>query len=165
MNKSIITIVVVAVFFGAGGFFGGMQYQKNQTQGGFAGFTAGNSNGQRLDSVTSGRRGQGSGGGMINGDIIAKDDKSITVKSRDGGSKIVFYSGSTQISQMAAATADALAVGQSIMVQGTINADGSAVAQSIQLRPAKTQQNSMEGQTPASEGEQTEPATGQTKTQ
>jgi hypothetical protein len=161
MDKIIPVTVAIAVVCVGAGFFGGTQYQKAQTQSGFAKFANGNygGSGSRPDDANQIRRGQGNSG-FVNGDIIAKDDKSVTVQLRDGGSKIIFYSGSTQISQMAATTADALAVGQSVMAQGTVNTDGSVVAQSIQLRPAQAPSKSSDGQVPASEGAQLPPNSG-----
>ena len=39
------------------------------------------------------------GNGMIAGEIISKDDKTITLKDRAGGSKIVFFSDKTAIAK------------------------------------------------------------------
>ncbi len=146
INK-LLPVVAVAVVCGAAGFFGGMQYQKTQTPAsGNKNFAYGNipggagqgANGTRL----AGQNGQG---GVTSGDIISKDSQSITVKLRDGSSKIVFYSGSTQIAKQTSGTADDLAVGSTVMVTGITNSDGSITAQSISLRPANYGANSNGG--------------------
>jgi hypothetical protein len=135
MSKNNIIVVVVAIVFAAGGFFGGMKYSQNKTAQMRQQRVAGAGIGGR------GARGGGAGGGFTGGQIIAKDDKSITIKTMDGGSKIVFLAASTQISKSASGTLTDLANGENVAVTGTANSDGSLTAQMIQIRPA--------GQTPA----------------
>ena len=144
MNNITIPILVIAAT--AVGFFGGVQYgqshatitaqrlqnlpaeqrqqlfQQIRSNGGFGGGVAG-----------AGRRGGQAGGGFMNGDILSKDDKSITVKMRDGGSKIVFFSPSTMISKTIIGGASDLEVGKQVMVSGSTNSDGSVTAQFIQV--------------------------------
>ncbi len=72
---------------------------------------------------------------MINGEIIKKDDKSITVKANDNSSKIIYFSASTTISKFAEGSKNDLQIGDNIMANGTSNSDGSVVAQMIQMRP------------------------------
>lgn len=78
--------------------------------------------------------GNGQGGSGINGEILAIDAQSITVKLNNGGSKIAFYSASTKISKTVDGTVDDLNVGENLMVTGQDNPDGSMTAQMIQLR-------------------------------
>ena len=125
----IIAIIVLGIVIG-GSFYCGMTYEKNQKNSA-RNFQQGIGNIQGLGS-----RQQGGAGSLITGDIISKDDKSITVKLRDGGSKIIFYSDATQISKMAIGAVSDFAIGASISVSGTTNSDGSVTAQSVQIRPA-----------------------------
>lgn len=140
MNKKInllIAIIAIAIV-GGGAFFGGMIYEKNLNSGGtrngnFANLTPEQRQArvQQLNGNSANTR----GGNFINGEIIGKDDKSITVKMTDGSSKIIFYSGSTQVMKNDVGTSDDLAIGKQVMANGTANNDGSISAQSIQLRP------------------------------
>ncbi len=143
MSKSTITTVVVAVVVGAAGFFGGMQYQKGK--GGLPNFQSMTQQ-QRQQfaqelrgsggGTFAGRRNGMGGAGFTAGQIISKDSGSVTIKMPDGSTKIVLLSGSTQVAKSDAGTANALAVGDNIVVSGGANSDGSVIAQTIQIRPA-----------------------------
>ena len=124
-------MLVVLVIIAAGSFYGGMKYGQ---QNGFASTTQGDFHGSVTGTGGGARRGGGMNGDAVNGEIISKDDKSITVKLRDGGSKIIFVSDSTQVMKSITSALSDLAVGDQIMSFGTGNADGSATAKSIQLR-------------------------------
>ena len=134
MNKQIVSIVVIVIVVSAGAFYGGMKYGQQRGGGAFAaqgGFRAGMGQGGQ-----GGRRGPGGmGGGAVSGEILSKDDKSITVKLRDGGSKIVFFGDSTQVMKSIAGSPSDLTVGAQVMTFGTTNSDGSVTAQSVQIRP------------------------------
>jgi hypothetical protein len=135
-NNLIIAIVVTFVIAGGGGFFGGMKYGQSlsparPTSGQFAAMR-GNSN---VPGGAAGARLRG-GSGFVNGDIISKDDKSVTVKNRAGGSQIIFFAPSTAIGMTTSGTAADLTVGENIMVNGTANSDGTVTATNIQIRPA-----------------------------
>jgi len=149
MNKLIAIVIATAVVVGGGAFYGGMKYaQSKAPQGRLSQADFQNLQNfspeerqQRLQELGAnaggfrgGQRG-GNAGGFTTGEIISKDDKSVTVKLRDGGSKIVFLSDSTEITKSAAGTLSDLEVGKNISVNGTTNSDGSITAQLIQLRP------------------------------
>lgn len=74
------------------------------------------------------------------GEITSKDDKSMTVKLPDGGSRIVFFSDSTAITKSADGTLADLIIGESILINGNQSSDGSIIAQLIQLRPTVPKQ-------------------------
>ena len=123
----IIALIVIIIII-AGSFYGGMLYSKNQNARSF-------NNGTFQTRIN--RAGGVNGSNFISGNIISKDSSSITLQiPNNGGSKIIFYSGTTQISKFAAGTADDLATGTTVSVTGTTNSDGSITAQSIQIRPA-----------------------------
>ncbi len=129
--KPVALPVIVALIVVAGvGFYGGMRYGSSQSGVGD----------NRSFGVGSGaRRGTGAGrtqGNFAAGDVIAKDDKSITVSMRSGGSKIIFFSDATQVMKSAPGALIDIMVGQQITAMGTQNSDGSMTAQSIQIRPA-----------------------------
>lgn len=128
MYKALAVALVLVI--GGGAFYGGLKYDQskvgNKTTaqqhqlGNGGGFRAG--------------RGRGNGGELTTGDIIAKDDKTLTIKMRDGGSKIIFYSESTAVAKTVEGTLSDLEAGKTVMVIGSTNSDGSVAAESIQLR-------------------------------
>lgn len=130
MNKTILTIITAALLAGAGAFYGGMKYAENKSPRGLA-----RGDFQNLRDRTSGQ-------GFVSGEILSKDDKSVTVKLQDarlpdgqGGSKIIFLSDSTKITKSTEGALSDLEVGKNISVNGAANSDGSITAQMIQLRP------------------------------
>lgn len=131
MKKILPLIIIVILVVGAGSFYGGMKYaqSKKSTNGGSSNFRTGLGGGFNR---TGNRQ---AGTGFATGEIIAKDDKSITIKLRDGGSKIIFYSDSTEIGKFVNGASNDLEVGKTVMVNGKTNQDGSITAQSLQIRP------------------------------
>ncbi len=84
MKKTIIIVIAVAIVVGAGAFWGGMKYGqgKSLTPQSFQNLTQ--QQRQQLFANAGGARTgsrNGTGGGFSGGQIIAKDDKSITVKA------------------------------------------------------------------------------------
>jgi len=133
MSKKIFAVVTVVVLLivAGGAFYGGTVYGKSHPvmrQGAIK-------NGEIRPNIRSGA-GMPNGANFISGDIISKDANSITLKMLSNeGSKIIFYSNTTQISKMASGTTNDLATGVSVSVTGTTNSDGSVTAKSIQIRP------------------------------
>ena len=137
--KKYAVIILVGVVMGAGGFFGGYKYAQSKAPrlGNFqnlsteqrAQFFGGNG--------TGGTRRTGQGGmGMVSGQVISMDGKSITVKMQNGSTKNVFYSGSTQVRKTADGAISDVSSGTEVTVMGAANSDGSITAQNIQIRPA-----------------------------
>lgn len=70
---------------------------------------------------------------MVRGEIIDKDETSITVKLPDGSSKILLISTNTSISKVSQGSRDDFKKGELVLALGSENSDGSVTAQEIQL--------------------------------
>lgn len=132
--KKLLPIIAAVVVVGGAGFYGGMAYGK-----GSAAPSAASVGAQAFGQGGNFSRRNGQAGGFVSGQIVGKDDKSITVGTADGGSKIVFVSGSTRVMKSSLGALTDLAIGESVTANGTANSDGSVTAQSVQLRPATVQ--------------------------
>jgi hypothetical protein len=128
MRNSLIVIVLLVVVAG-GGFFAGMKYQQSKTpsQGDFE-----TMRGQRGDQ-NSRMNPRLSGAQMVRGEIIDRDEESITVKLMDESSKIVLLTDNTQINKAVEGSKDDLEKGSQVMIFGQENSDGSVSASQIQL--------------------------------
>jgi hypothetical protein len=128
MSKKIVWgIVGIIVLVGV--FFGGVSYGKGQAASKVATTGAAAYAGART-------RGAGGFGGATIGQILSENAQSITIALPSGGSEIVLLDNTTPITKQASGTMSDLAVGTTVSVIGTANADGSVTAQSIQIRPA-----------------------------
>ena len=130
--KKHITCIVVVIVVAIAGFYGGMQYSSSGTNGAQVGGQQQSGNRQ----AGAGRGARGGAGGFINGDVLSKDATSVTLKMRDGSTKIVFYSAATTVQKTAAGAMSDIVVGSTVSAMGTPNSDGSVTAQTISLRPA-----------------------------
>jgi hypothetical protein len=139
MKKILPIFIAILILVGAGAFYGGMKYagSKKTSGGNFPGFeNFKQGDGQQRFGQMNGAGRTGNGQNFLSGEILSKDDKSITVKLPDGGSKIIFFSDSTEITKSAQGTAEDLTVGENVFANGQANTDGSITAKTIQLRPA-----------------------------
>ena len=94
--------VIVAVIVGAVAFFGGTKYGQYPLGGSSPDLRNFQTRGTEMMGGPTGGQirmtgGANRAGGFLVGEIIGQDDKSITAKLWDGGSKIVFVSSSTQV--------------------------------------------------------------------
>lgn len=144
MKKFIPIIILIILIVGAGSFYGGMKYGESKNpansfmKNGFKNFGVNGGPGNLLGQI-----GRGQNGASFNaGEIIAKDDTSITIKLKDGGSKIIFYSGSTTIGKTAIGAISDLNIGETINANGKTNQDGSITATNIQIMPEAAPENS-----------------------
>ena len=126
----------ITIIAALGAFYGGMHFSESRTT----------ANQQRSPQGVAGagfrgaRSGGRAGGDSAAGEIINKDAGSLTVKLRDGGSKIIFFSDTTQIGKVVSGAPADLEIGKSVMASGKANTDGSISAESIQLRPQMSAQ-------------------------
>jgi len=132
MKKTILFLIIL-IIIGGGSFWGGMKYQQNKISSQRTSFQN-LSPEQRQQFVQRAGR---AGANFLSGEVINKDEKSLTLKLPDGSTKIVFFSGSTQISKATEGTIDDIEIGKQIMVSGDQNSDGSLTAKTIQLSPPR----------------------------
>lgn len=137
-HKQIVPLAITLILGGALGFWGGSEYGSSRSAGpqnmrfnfqgggGFAGSLDG-PGGSRA------RGGAALSGGFMAGEILSQDEESITIKLRDEGSRIVFFSASTPVFKTVAGTVSDLAIGGQVMITGRANPDGSMTAESIQI--------------------------------
>jgi hypothetical protein len=140
MKKFLPVFIAIVIIVGGGAFYGGMKYGESKgsptARNGFPDFgKALPSDGQRFSEGAS-APGRGAGANFTSGEIISVDDKSLTIKLPDGGSKIIFFSDSTKITKMTEGSQEDLKIGETVTASGTANDDGSIAAGVIQLRSA-----------------------------
>lgn len=143
-NTVLLPILVSCLLVGAGAFFGGMKFAEAKSPanrlGNFQNLSA-EERQQRFQqgggAGSMGRRlgGQMGGTNFVSGEVLSKDDKSVTLKLIDGGSKILFLSSSTTVMMSSAGSLNDVKVGETISANGSSNSDGSITAQSLQIRP------------------------------
>src|SRR5690349_4330068 len=128
-TQTIIIGVIALLVVGGGSFYAGTKYQAMQRGNFAAGF--GGQNGQAFRQ----RFGNGQNASAVRGQIISNDNGTITVKMRDGSTKLVVLSSSATIMKATSGSKDDLKSGEEVMIFGTSNSDGSVTAQTISINP------------------------------
>ena len=125
-------VVVIAIMVGVGAlsFFGGIQYQKNQSAAGRSFIN----NQQGTGRTGTGARRMGNGQ-PVSGEILNMDDTTMTVKLTDGSSRIILFTNKTVFNKTATVEKSELKVGEKVGIFGISNPDGSVTAQNVQLNP------------------------------
>jgi uncharacterized protein (DUF2147 family) len=136
MKKQPIVFILVLILVAAGSFFGGMKYGQSKVVS--SSFSQGNfpeANGVNFARPNGSANGaKNSGNSMTIGEIIAKDDTSLTVKIASGSTQIILLAASTEFVKTTTGAVDDFKVGDNVMVNGSSNSDGSVTASSVQLR-------------------------------
>lgn len=146
-HKLFISGVIIIV--AAAAFYGGMRYERymvsiavKTTSPAMRNITFGNRQNDTTTGQTGGRgmgqnsgmrRGGPNGGGFLFGEILSKDDKSLTVKTSDGGSVIVYFTDTLSVRKAETGSLSDLAIGQQVMVNGKSNPDGSLSAETVSI--------------------------------
>ncbi|MFA5126822.1 MAG: hypothetical protein WC465_02350 [Patescibacteria group bacterium] len=130
MKKFLPIMIILAVIIAGGAFYGGIVYQRSKmSQKNMANFpNAGQMNG--TNRAINNR----SGMDFVSGEVLKQDVASLTIKLKDGGSRIILYASSTPIMKSTIGSVGDLQIGQSVSANGTTNSDGSLSAQAIQIR-------------------------------
>lgn len=137
--KKITPIIITLIVIVGGTFYGGIKYNQSKNNLLFSPEQHQQlSQGNMRGAFPGGLKERRTGSDFLNGEVIAKDEQSLTLKMLDGGSKIVFFSDSTQISKITNGLIDDIEIGKQIMVTGEQNSDGSYTAKTIQLSPRPT---------------------------
>lgn len=126
----LIAVVLIVVALG-GGFFAGIQYQKSQ-RANLAGGTFQNGQMMRRFGTTQNVR-------PVRGQVISMDNNSMTIKLQNGNSDIVILAPSTLFVKSATAAATDMKNGDTVMIIGTQNSDGSVTASDVQINPPSIQ--------------------------
>lgn len=132
VNKTLVISALLVILALGGGFLAGITYEKGKTvvRNGFYAETQG---GQM--------RGRFGGQGRQNfrpvrGQVVSLDKNTMTVKLQNGNTEIVVFGQSTQFAKSSTASASEVQSGDTVMVVGTQNTDGSVTAQDVQINPA-----------------------------
>lgn len=132
LNKQTVTTALISIILaGGGGYYIGSHKQGAQSARIGAQFGQGGIGGQRGGFARGGPNGN-----MINGDVVSLSSNILTVKGRDGGSRVILLTGSTKVSKSVAGDKADVKEGTSVLILGTQNSDGSVTADTVQIRPA-----------------------------
>lgn len=128
-NKNLfLTLFLIVISLGIG-FYAGINYQRSRRSFGF------NQTGQFNFQGRGGFNGINQGTRPVSGQIIKKDNDSLTVKLRDGSTKLIFLTDKTTISKSTEGTKADLLENKTVFIVGQQNSDGSITAENIQINP------------------------------
>jgi len=157
MNKTLQIIVglIVLIAVAAGSFYAGTVYaQQQQTanraaqlasrQGQNPNQNIDNADGNAARNQQGGRLGNQGGGGTA-GQIQEIDGDTLIVTTRNGNQIKVLVTDTTLIEKYASASTTDLEIGETLVISGSKNEDGSITARSLQVAPAGRMGGSKQG--------------------
>ena len=125
--------IVISLIFLAIGFAAGFLIGKNQKPSFFNKETMSKNFQNRGNNQHNGNFQQTSNLKQTMGEITKTDDTSITIKTPDGGSKIILISDSTTFNKATTGTKTDLIVGANVSITGDNNSDGSITGKNINI--------------------------------
>src|SRR4030042_6243247 len=126
-NNTVIIIAIISLALGFGGGYLFKNYQVGKMRPNFGG--------QLGDRQRNGQVPTAGFGGMTLGEVISLDEKSMTVKMQDGGTKMIILGDSTIYTKTQNIERSELSIGNQVRVSGNANSDGSITAHNVQINP------------------------------
>jgi len=133
-SNPVLIAAIVGLIAASGGFIGGIKYQQNKRVNQMPTFMT-NTQGRMGGSANTMTGTNRNGFRPVSGEVIKIDDNSMTVKLKDGSSKIVLLTTTSLINKAELGTKEDIKNGTQVAVFGSQNADGSVIAQNIQINP------------------------------
>lgn len=131
INKNLfISVAITAVVAGGAGYYVGAKTGATATA---------SARGQMMGGQGMGRGGfarGGANGNVVSGEVVTMSDTSLTVKTREGSSRVVLLTGGTKVAKQVDGVKTDVKQGLNVMIIGTQNGDGSVTAETVQIRPA-----------------------------
>jgi hypothetical protein len=139
-GRRIVIFLLVTLVIAGGAFYGGMVYGKGQAQPTFAGagIPGGGPNalGPGGTPPAGSARPGSAQAGMVMGQITEVTATTLTITDSNGKTTQINVSDTTLIEKQASVTLADLAQGETVMVSGSQQSDGSITARSVQVAPA-----------------------------
>ena len=124
-KKKIYSIVAIIILCSVS-FYAGNKHGQSKL------VSMNQANGSFQNGMGGGPNRRNFGGGNVNGEVFSKDDTSITVKMRDGSTRIVLYSPSTQVFKSSTSTTADVTTGETVSIMGPPAAVFSEQKRSVQ---------------------------------
>jgi len=125
--KNKIVIGVLALVIAGGAFWGGYAVGGSSKPNTFGLM-------DKDGNLQSRQTRMGGVGSALSGEIVSVDDGMMTIKTREGSSRVVLMGQSISVGKVVSGSGDDLVAGTNVMISGILNTDGSMTAQSIQIR-------------------------------